>query len=282
MSLTSFIEGSTEYKDLVRNNFAKPKFNAGPLIVEPQTKNYGLVGTAFDYLLRFKIERENESGTRPWIASSLGNPSFSADSELPEARLDIDIDYVSKRAASVTKINTEARTLHEVYLKTGSMTDALIESALKLATIDIVFRTGRYDDHIGIVDPLDVADLSNLYQLIDDSKFKSSQTCYLNPTFGIGSELVNGADADLIIDGALIDIKTTKKSDFSWAYFDQLVGYFLLHAIDCEHRNVPISIQKFGIYFSRHGCLFLMNIDDLISETKLADVVHLFKNLVKQ
>lgn len=38
-----------------------PKFN---LIVrnEPQTKHYPLIATSFDYLLRFKIEVENEKG----------------------------------------------------------------------------------------------------------------------------------------------------------------------------------------------------------------------------
>ncbi|OIQ72020.1 hypothetical protein GALL_463610 [mine drainage metagenome] len=252
------------------------------LIAEPKTLNYGLVGTAFDYRLRFRIERENKCDTRPWIASLWSGSSFVAQSELSEAGLDIDINYMSERSSSIEDINSEARTLLDLYLKTGNMTDALIESALKLATIDIVFRSGRYEDQIGIVNPLDIADLSNLFELIDADKFKSNQSCYLNPTFGIGSELVNGADADLIIDGALIDIKTTKKSDFSWAYFDQLVGYLLLHAIDCEHQNIPRSIERLGIYFSRHNCLFLVNVTDLIDESMLPDVVHSFRNLVKQ
>lgn len=69
MSLTLFIKASKDYRDLIRDSFVKPKFNAGPLIAEPQTSNYGLVGTAFDYLLRFKIERENVCKKSPWVAS---------------------------------------------------------------------------------------------------------------------------------------------------------------------------------------------------------------------
>lgn len=256
MSLTSFITSSKDYRDLIRDNFVKPKFNAGSLIAEPKTKNYGLVGTAFDYLLRFKIGRENKCETKPWVAS------------------------MPKQFPLVEEINIEAQTSLNLYLKTGKMTKSLMESVLKLATIDNIVRSGQGADMVGSVNPLDLADLSNLYRLIDAGKFKSKQSCYLNPTFGIGSELVNGADADLIIDGALIDIKTTIKPDFTRSYFEQLIGYFLLHIIDCEDRNVPVSIKKLGIYFSRHGCLFLMDVADLIDESKLPNLVSAFRDLL--
>lgn len=256
ISLTTFIKESKDYRDLVRQNFVKPKFNAGPLIAVPQTINYGLVGTAFDYLLRFTIERKNKCETMPWIASRL------------------------KHLPLEGKINFDARTRLNLYLKTGKMTNALMESALSLATIDNVVRSGQGSDQIGIVNPLNLVDLSNLYELIDADKFKAKQTCYLNPTFGIGSELVNDADADLIIDNALIDIKTTKNPNFARPYFEQLIGYFLLHVIDCEHRNVPVYINKLGIYFSRHGCLFLMSVADLIDESKLSSIVSEFRDLL--
>lgn len=256
MSLTSFIKASKDYRDLIRDNFIKPKFNAGPLIAEPKTQNYGLVGTAFDYLLRFKIERKNKCKAMPWIAST------------------------PKQIPLAEEINVEARTLLNLYLKTGKMTKALMESALKLATIDNVVRSGQGADMVGSINPLDLEDLSNLYKLIDADKFKSRQSCYLNPTFGIGSELVAGADADLIIDGALIDVKTTIKPDFTRSYFEQLIGYFLLHIIDCEDRNVPVSIKKLGIYFSRHGCLFLMDVADLVDESELPNIVSAFRDLL--
>jgi len=233
MSLTSFIKGSKEYRDLVRENFVKPKFNAGTLIAEPKTSNYGLVGTAFDYLLRFRIEQENKCESTPWIASML------------------------EHSPSEEKIISEARLLFDLYLKTGKMDNALIESAIKLATIDNVIRSGQGSDQIGIVDPLDLVDLSNLYKLIDADKFKPKQSCYLNPTFGMASELVNGADADVIIDDALIDIKTTIKANFERSYFEQLIGYFLLHIIDCEHRNVDVPSESLVSTFLVTAVCFL-------------------------
>jgi hypothetical protein len=45
---------------------------AGEMVAEPKSQNYALVGTAFDYLLRFHLERINKiySITRvKWIAA---------------------------------------------------------------------------------------------------------------------------------------------------------------------------------------------------------------------
>lgn len=51
MSLTSFLK-IKEVKAKFRETFKKPSFKLeGEIIAHPQTKNYGLVGTAFDYLM---------------------------------------------------------------------------------------------------------------------------------------------------------------------------------------------------------------------------------------
>lgn len=42
--------------------------------------------------------------------------------------------------------------------------------------------------------------------------FIDSKGCILNPAFGEAAALVGGADADLMIDNTLIDLKTTKKT----------------------------------------------------------------------
>ncbi len=68
----------------------------------------------------------------------------------------------------------------------------------------------------------------------------------LNPTFA-GSSLVGGADADLIADGCLIEIKTSKDSRIRPEWIHQLVGYLLL---DDDDRR---AIRTVGIYMSRQG-----------------------------
>ncbi|HEU5378838.1 MAG TPA: hypothetical protein VFV38_25725, partial [Ktedonobacteraceae bacterium] len=68
----------------------------------------------------------------------------------------------------------------------------------------------------------------------------------LNPTFA-GSTDVGGADADMIVDGCLIDIKTTKQSKVDPRWLRQLAGYLLLDYRDEYH------LHSVGLYLARHG-----------------------------
>jgi len=53
MSLTTFIK-TEKVRDKFQKTFRLPDFNhIAPIAAPPLTENYMLVGTAFDYLLRF-------------------------------------------------------------------------------------------------------------------------------------------------------------------------------------------------------------------------------------
>lgn len=69
MSLTSFIKNS-DVKEKFLQEFPKPEFRLKKeLLAPPLTNHYGLVGTAFDYLLRFYIGHLNPKAiTNQWIA----------------------------------------------------------------------------------------------------------------------------------------------------------------------------------------------------------------------
>ncbi len=71
----------------------------------------------------------------------------------------------------------------------------------------------------------------------------------LNPTFA-GSPDVGGADADMVIDGCLIDIKATVRPSLEPEHLYQLAGYLLLDYTDRYHINTV------GIYMARQGALF--------------------------
>jgi len=79
----------------------------------------------------------------------------------------------------------------------------------------------------------------------------------LNPTFA-GSSDVGGADADIIIDGQLIEIKASilPKISSSWLY--QLVGYVLLDYDDHHH------FHSVGIYMARQGLLLTWPLMDFV------------------
>ncbi len=71
MSLTSFISQPSISKTF-RDFVVKPKFVADkPILAPPLTKNYRIIGTAFDYLLRFYIEHNNSNAqTKHWVSEN--------------------------------------------------------------------------------------------------------------------------------------------------------------------------------------------------------------------
>ena len=56
MSLTALIDNDKELRDKINSAFLRPKLENKPLLAEPLTKNYSLVGIAFDYIFRFFLE----------------------------------------------------------------------------------------------------------------------------------------------------------------------------------------------------------------------------------
>ena len=265
MSLTSFIK-IKEVRIKFRETFIIPEFILEkPIAAEPLTNNYMLVGTAFDYLLRFYLKRLNPNAiTSTWVAE-LAVKQMSEATEWTST-------YVKARA-----IVQRARRLYNDYLRNGEMTKDIMKSVLLLAQLDRVFREGRLGANFGIIDKQDAADLENLIKIVNSNDFTARNICLLNPTFGKASELVGGADADLLIDDTLIDIKTTKYLRFDRAMLNQLLGYYVLYKIggigSTDHK-----INRLGIYYSRHGELHTFSVHDVIGENDIAAFIRWFEN----
>ena len=79
----------------------------------------------------------------------------------------------------------------------------------------------------------------------------------LNPTFE-GSIDVGGADADLIVNGMLIDIKASVKQEIQSDWVRQLMGYLLLDYTDVYHIN------SIGLYMARQRILFQRDLGEAI------------------
>lgn len=269
MSLTSFLK-NRDVKEKFSREFTMPKLGLKEEILAPPiTRNYSLVGTAFDYLLRFYIKQVNpEAFTSRWIAEEAIERfryfhAGSTEGELYESEdakqqhrtfLDklIDAASISEKLRQLVKtargetfmskddeqllgrfenIVSVARANYSEYLESAVMKDELIRSAISLAQLDVYFRALVIVENIGVVDEGDVTDMRNLLSIIPPGVFKAERVCILNPTFGEASNLIRGADADLIVDGTLIDIKTTKFPEFRRDYFNQIIGYYVLSRI---------------------------------------------------
>ena len=83
-------------------------------------------------------------------------------------------------------------------------------------------------------------------------------TAVLNPTFA-GSAHVQGADADMILNTCLMEIKTTVKAQRKGEWVYQLLGYVLLDYAD------QYGIQDVAIYMARQGVVLRWSLDALLT-----------------
>jgi len=263
MSLTSIMKGG--FSKVVIDSIPIPndRFKSSKNCVAcPKTKNYSLIGTAFDYLVRSELKR--------LYPNAIEN-KFIAESSIALVEQNIkEYGYYQAKNERIGKKELDAmRSIERKYkeermlfIKSGNLTNSFIETTIRFARMDVIFRAGIYDDVEKNVDPLDIEDLRALYNLIPVGLKKSaSNNIILNPNFGFASLEVGGADADLIIDSKIIDIKTTKEMRLDAYSWSQIVGYLILadEAREIE-KNFPV-IERIGIYFSRYGYLWDIDAD---------------------
>jgi len=158
-----------------------------------------------------------------------------------------------------------------------------VRAVIRLAYIDLAYRIGEDSiDWRAANAPVsqDVKDLHALLATADLKIFKSYQACFLNPIFGAASSLVGGADADLFIDGCLIDIKTTKHLGLEGDNLLQLVGYYLLSKLAGVHSSngglISNDVRWLGLYFARYGMLWTIPAHDLVPNERLEELASWF------
>ncbi|MEB3830150.1 hypothetical protein [Phormidium sp. CCY1219] len=298
----------------------KLKVKSNPL-APALTKHYALVATAFDYLLRFYLEFRNpKANSRKWIAEvSLGLlrelkmlvSSIEEEELAPDKLTEVEGDrllkvmpqtqhickYLVKKGIARNReefvnictrlerqadfIMAKAKENYFLFLKTGELTDSLLKSCLFLAQLDPIYRVGKIDKNTGILNLKDMEDLKQLIALVDFDKFHAEEMMLLNPTFGRGSALVGGADADLAIDDMLVEVKTANKLALTSDYFHKLMFQYLLHRVAKIDGAPPNhEIHRLGIYFSRYGYLHTMNVADIVDERQLERFFNWFRKRV--
>ncbi|ACL23396.1 hypothetical protein [Chloroflexus aggregans] len=291
MSLTSFLQ-NRDVKQRFRQEFVMPEMvETRQILAPPLSNRYALIGTAFDYLLRFYLKWLNpDAVTWRWIAEHVLDALRSKGSPTENDQWTIEVLLPAADGNSYVSLTEKAQWIIEQakadyaeYLSLGQITDRLIESSLRLAQLDPIYRAGVVDKNLGNVSKEDVDDLRQLISLVEPRLFKASRFCLLNPTFGEASRLVGGADADLVIDDAIIDIKTTKYLRLERDYFNQLMGYFVLHEIAGVDGLIPKpAITHVGIYFSRFGYLHLIDVRSVIRPATFDGFVKWFIARAKQ
>ena len=270
MSLTRFV-ALPDVKARFTAEFPLPSASLrGTMVAPPVTNHYSLVGTAFDYLMRFHLERLNPACvTQPWIAET----SMKLTEEVPR------LSGIRDQAKRLFQF---AETSHAEYVRRGGLNDDILKSCIYLAQLDIIYRAAMVDPNMGQAESGDLEDLRNLFAVFPKDRFVAKQACLLNPSFGAASELVGGADADIVIDGALVDIKTVKRLEFTREQYNQLIGYLILNKIAGGIGKLKgATITRMGVYYSRYGLLHMIPTDSVDQKGNLRDFVSWFTDRAK-
>ncbi len=289
MSLTSILDYKNksfkDFRDFLNDNFPTPKLeSSAKLVAEPLSDNSALIGTAYDYLLRFYLEKLNSEKTinSGWVAESAVKKYFRKESirldpgvnvrKLSYEELDEMTNAIWEQSQRVNEQLEQSQMIHSEFIRSDNPDNSkIIECCLFLARLDTVFRIGwQGRKYITFIpeEENDITDLKQLIEACDFDLFKPQKTAILNPTFGEGSHLVKGADADVLVDNLLIDIKVTRELKLKRSYLNQLIGYYILYLIGGIDQSSGAKIDTLGIYFARHNFLWTIHINELADLSK--------------
>jgi len=294
MSLTSFVKMPDVSEKIKPFRSTLPRKITAALQVEPRSESYAMVGTAFDYLLRFELQRRAPHAiTKEWIAElgldrlrpqKIGkgirweNPLRNAD-----PNYSLPPEEVLKRA---TKIVEDAKAAVAAYLKIRTPNRAkradLAAHAIRLAKLDAVHRVLKLDKTFEVADPEDVEDLLSLLAIVPFDKLLHDKILLLNPNFGETSKLVGGADTDLITGDMLVDFKTTMRSEMKPDSLDQLFGYYLLARHQRQVDPTFPEIKRLALYFCRHGYLWVADTTIWTDNPQFSEVEDWFFKQAKE
>lgn len=267
MSLTSFVNLPEVKAKLKPLRPKLPRKLNIPIKVPPRSEHYMLVGTAFDYLLRFELQRRaphaicerwvaeyapelicRENGST-WVGRDL-LVNAPADQYMPPE------EVAERMSAVLEKAKVSVDAYLKVKLPTPAMQAELAAHAIRLAKLDSVYREGQLEPDFEEADPEDIQDLLDLLAIVPFDDLLHDRVLLLNPTFGMASLLVGGADADLIAGDLLVDFKVTTKDEIDAKSLDQIFGYFLLARKQrLADPRFPV-VNRLGLYFCRHGYLW--------------------------
>ncbi len=188
----------------------------------------GLIGTAFDYAALWHAQARNPAAIDGgWVADT-------AVAVLAENAARTGSDRLRAQASVAHALLAEAREAVRQFRQTGALTDDLLVAAWRMAILDGKVRHGALD-WPRLTQPVPPTALAELRALCEELRaadwLTAQRVCALNPTFGIGSDGVVGADADLLIDATLIEIKGSVRWPPERDWWHQAVGYAALAAL---------------------------------------------------
>lgn len=228
----------------------------GPIRINPlDVWSWSLIGMALDYRIRYFFENFD-------VWSTIAPKGAVSDIKLRETfwKVARDLGKFCDASSPVGRLlpsADEAELLRYCYVL------AIYETNYRSSSWDSLLRTLRNGaGSRAQLNRVPDADLNDLMEL-SAAAFNAFQPLMgrsyrLNPVFS-GSSAVGGADADLIVDHNLIEVKV-ERSKFEPYRIRQVVSYALL---DLSRK---FELTECSIYVGRWGRLLTWGLDELISE----------------
>jgi hypothetical protein len=305
VSLTSFLDMPEVTAKLKSFRPNLPRRIPAQVRVEPRSNSYTMVGTAFDYLLRFELQRRAPHAiSERWVSEHVPGVVWKADKGAvsfmhlskdengvvslmtgPDPGM-ADEDLARETSERARSVVEKAKSAVATYSKNQSPTlpqqTDLARHAIRLAKLDQMYRARRLDPGFEEAAQEDLEDLLGMLAIVPYELLLHDKVLMLNPTFGETSHLVGGADCDLISGDLLVDFKTTKRGEMQAKDLDQLVGYFLLarHQRRADAR-FP-EIKRVAFYFCRHGLLWVISTNTWTNLPEFSEVEEWFLKRAKE
>lgn len=265
MSLSSIVKRK-EVREELRKHITFPQLQnpEAPVRIVSNHPRLAMTGTAFDYALRVILKaRFPQSKEFMWISQQAVM--------IAQASGEFEADTI----ATLMEIVEYSKTV----FARRKFIDEFAIACINLANIDVYVRTGSMPKNIPYHPTREeIDDVLDMCKLAKDAFPLPQHWCLLNPSFGKAAELFKGADPDLVIDGALIDIKTTKNLLRYSDHIFQLVGYIICAEIDGGVGQQNVEINRAGFYFARHGLLELWDVEDIISRDSIIELADFFRS----
>lgn len=250
---------------------------------------HATIGTALDYRLRYffavtplenlvawqgacsLIQMQTSQDVLPIVDPETGNIDLIVMRQSSNGSSSVATDDIAKRELDFfSGLQRELLRLRPSEMPLSNRDEELLARyCWGLSLYEQVYRSGEIHERLEISVTADALLSSAPQQAIQDL-CHLARTFYeryhdlvqlpsvLNPSF-VGSRDVDGADADLIVDRCLIDIKATKNPRLEKLWLYQLLGYTLL---DYQNRY---DIDRVGIYYARQATLVAWDLNELIT-----------------
>ena len=216
-----------------------------------RTYPYSAIGMAIDYRIRYYFE---VTPYEELIAYRGGRVFFGSDSwGITTFFQNLDV-----LISSLRPVGNRLTAHQENDLNRYCFLLALLEDIVRPVSWLESPLYGSIEELLDFAEPHVLSDMRELsWTFYDNYSHLLPRPHTLNPTFE-GSRDVGGADADLIVDGTLIEMKTTIKSEIKTDGLLQLLGYALLDYPD------EYGLDAIALYMARQGLYLRWDLEEAL------------------